>query len=259
MTSDFQLTNNLKKVFSSLDDSKGRRRSGMFVAEGTKCVVELASAFKIRYLFAKKEWLDANAGAVPLDNAIVVNGQVLREITRLNTIPPVVAFFELPQESASVEVDISNNLVLALDRVQDPGNMGTILRTCDWSGVHTVLASADSVDAFNPKVVQASMGALARVKVVYVDLPNFLRGLDSAAQVYGTFLDGENIYTEPLSSSGIVVMGNEGQGISPEVEESVTKRIFIPPHNADDAVESLNVATAAAITLSQFRARAFTK
>lgn len=145
-------------------------------------------------------------------------------------------------------------LVLALDRVQDPGNIGTILRCCDWMGVDTVIASADTVDCFNPKAVQASMGALAHVKVYYTDLAEYLGSID--APVYGTFLDGENIYREALSECGVIIMGNEGKGISHEIEKFVNRRLYIPPYPTDSVhVESLNVGMATAITLSQFRSR----
>jgi TrmH family RNA methyltransferase len=148
---------------------------------------------------------------------------------------------------------LNNSLVLALDRVQDPGNLGTIIRVADWMGVDTIIASRDTVDVFNPKVVQATMGAIARVKVHYVDLPQFLSSLTDIP-IYGTFLDGTNIYTTPLSPTGIVIMGNEGQGISPEVEKLVNAKILIPSYPPERPTsESLNVATATAITLAEFR------
>ncbi|MCM1066568.1 MAG: RNA methyltransferase [Muribaculaceae bacterium] len=254
MTSDFQLTNRLKKEFASLDDAKGRRRSGLFVAEGSKCVLELMASFTPRYIFASEAWLagrDLPAGAVVVPSA----PHTLRELTRLGTTPPVIAFFELPEPPALPSAaDCAAQLIVALDRVQDPGNLGTILRTCDWMGVHTVVASTDTVDAFNPKTVQATMGALARTRVVYTDLDAFLAGVD--APIYGTFLDGDNIYRNELSEGGVIVMGNEGSGISDAVARHIDRRLFIPPYPADaQAVESLNVATATAIVLSQFRSR----
>ena len=257
MNSDFQLTNRLKKEFASLDDAKGRRRTGMFVAEGSKCVQELSATFRARYVFAKKEWIEEHGSSIAGCEAIEVSPQIMRELTRLGTTPPVISFFELPQEPAMPGAGyLEENLVVALDRVQDPGNLGTILRTCDWLGVHTVVASPDTADAFNPKTVQATMGALARVRVIYTELDAFLATAGRSVPVYGTFLNGNNIYTEELSGNGILVMGNEGNGISAEVEKLVGKRLFIPPYK-NDAVESLNVATATAIALSEFRARSF--
>ena len=255
MNSDFQLTNRLRKEFASLDDAKGRRRSGLFVAEGTKCILELAAAFCARYVFAAPDWIAENEAAFAGATLIEAAPHTLRELTRLTTTPPAIAFFELPEANADFDARPADELVLALDRIQDPGNLGTILRTCDWMGVRTVVTSRDTVDAFNPKTVQATMGALARVKVVYADLPAWLGNLGDDVPVYGTFLDGKNIYREALGPAGVLVMGNEGRGISEAVESHVDRRLYIPPYPGDGAVESLNVATAAAIALSQFRAR----
>ncbi|MBD5234321.1 MAG: RNA methyltransferase [Bacteroidales bacterium] len=252
MNSDFQLTNRLRKEFASLDDAKGRRRAGIFPAEGTKCVLELLAAFTPRYIFSTAEWKEQYASEIGEYEVITLKNCELKELSRLSATPPVIAFFELP-EAAPVPSKkyFEENLVLALDRVQDPGNLGTILRTADWMGVHTVLASHDTVDAFNPKVVQATMGALARVNIVYTSLPEVLGGVDTP--VYGTFLDGTNIYSSPLTASGVIVMGNEGSGISAEVAACVTRRLLIPPYPGG-TVESLNVAVATAITLALFRA-----
>lgn len=259
MNSDFQLTNRLKKEFASLDDAKGRRRTGLFVAEGTKCVLELAVKFKARYVFASETWLGEYGARFHAGDLVASAPHVLRGLTRLGTTPPVVAFFELPEPSILPDNEyMASELVVALDRIQDPGNLGTILRTCDWMGVHTVLASHDTVDAFNPKTVQSTMGALARVSVVYADLDAFFASLSPEICVYGTFLDGDNIYTTSLGRAGILLMGNEGSGISAALERHVNSRLFIPPYPADaSSVESLNVATATAIALSQFRARQF--
>lgn len=259
MLSDFQLTNRLRKEFDSLDEVKGRRRSGLFVAEGTKCVLELAVAFSPRYVFARPEWFAEHCEVFADDVCVECGGMLLRELTRLGTTPAVIAFFELPEPAECPGVDYFRaNLVLALDRLQDPGNLGTIMRTCDWMGVHTILASRDTVDAFNPKTVQATMGALARVRVVYCNLDEVLASLGDTAPVYGTFLDGTNIYTSELSGNGVVVMGNEGSGIGEAVEAHVGRRLYIPPFPADaQTVESLNVGSATAIVLSAFRSREY--
>ncbi len=148
--------------------------------------------------------------------------------------------------------------MLALDRIQDPGNLGTILRTCDWMGIRTVVASVGTADVFNPKVVQASMGAIASVSVYYTDLAEWLKRLPAEVPVFGTYLDGKNIYTEPLSGKGVLVMGNEGRGISEETTQYINRKLYIPPFGVEaPASESLNVATATAIALSQFRQRQF--
>lgn len=255
-TNDFQLTNRLFKDFASLDTAKGRHRTGLFVAEGAKCVGELMNRFECEYLFVRRgSALDACCKA---RHTIEAGGDDMRRLSRLSSPPDVIAFFNIPDEEvAETKVD---SLVLALDRVQDPGNLGTILRCCDWMGVHTVVASTDTADIFNPKTVQASMGALARINVVYTDLVSFLGNLPAEMPIYGTFLDGANIYTHPLSEKGVIVMGNEGSGISAPVATMVRHRILIPSWPPEsDTVESLNVGMATAITLSQFRARQFLK
>ncbi len=252
MNSDFQLTNRLRKEFSSLDDAKGRRRAGLFPAEGTKCVLELLARFTPRYIFSTPDWKAENANKIGEYEVITLKNCELKELSRLAAVPPVIAFFELPESPSLPDKSyFAENLVLALDRVQDPGNLGTILRTADWMGVRTVLASPDTVDAFNPKVVQATMGALARVNIIYTPLPELLSGIE--APVFGTFLDGENIYAASLPENGVIIMGNEGSGISSDVAACVSHRLLIPPYPGG-TVESLNVAVATAITLSLFRA-----
>ena len=161
---------------------------------------------------------------------------------------------EIPHYDLS-KANPKKNLVLALDRVQNPGNLGTIIRLADWFGITDIVCSADSADCFNPKVIQATMGAIIRVRVHYTSLPQWLeQQKDKGVSIYGTFLDGENIYKTEKGSCGVIVMGNEGQGISPECEKSVTHRLYIPPYPADCAgSESLNVAIATAITCSEFR------
>jgi len=253
MNGDFVLTKALAKEFASLDDAKGRRRSGMFVAEGRKCVETIIrGGYKTRYIFVE------DGSGIDLEKAIVVKRGFLREITRLSATPSVIAFFELPKKEYALPSaeDLGSNFVLALDRVQDPGNMGTILRTADWMGVHTVIASRDTVDIYNPKTVQASMGAIAGVRVIYTDLAEYLGGLKSVP-IYGTFLDGVNIYTAPLASSGIIIMGNEGSGVSTEVSAYISRKLFIPAYGDGCVSESLNVSVATAIVLSQFRQRQF--
>lgn len=254
MNGDFVLTRALAKEFDSLDDAKGRRRSGMFVAEGRKCVETLLQGGYVpRYIFIEAE------ADFDFPGAYRVKRGLLRDITRLSATPQTVAFFELPEaESALPAADaLASELVLALDRVQDPGNMGTILRTADWMGVRTVVASHDTVDIFNPKTVQASMGALAAIKVIYSDLASWLESLPDRVPVYGTFLDGRNIYTEPLSAGGVVVMGNEGSGVSARVAARVSGRLYIPPFGDGCVSESLNVGIATAVVISQFRQRQF--
>ena len=253
------LTNRMKKEFGSLDDAKGRRKAGLFVAEGTKCVLELMAAFTPRHVFALPEWVSEHGAELPVPPVECGRG-VLGELTRLSTTPPVVAFFELPAQELLPEPSyFASRLTVALDCVQDPGNLGTIIRTCNWFGIDTILASRDTVDAFNPKTVQATMGALTRTRVIYTDLAAALSAMPSEVGVYGTFLDGDNIYTQPLGMPAVMIMGNEGRGISEAVARTVNRRLYIPsvPLDGSAAVESLNVATATAICLSEFAGRRY--
>lgn len=249
----FELTKARRKEIAALADAKGRSRQGAFMAEGTKCVLDTLGAFKLRLLAATEAWLAAHDVDGPV---VAVNRGMLGEMSSMSLAPDVIAVYELPDDSVFDPELPAGNLVIALDRVQDPGNLGTIIRTADWMGITTILASADTVDCFNPKVVQATMGAISRVKVIYGNLPEMLEAVGKEVPVYGTFLDGENIYRQPLSDNGVIVMGNEGSGISAEVAAAVTRRLFIPSYPPGRATsESLNVATATAITLSQFRSR----
>lgn len=252
------LTNRQIKEYASLDLAKGRRKAGIFVAEGSRCVGELLPAFKSRELYATAQWVQDHSDILP-EKFFEVSRSELRAISRLTTPQDVVCFFELPEQPVMPASDFAaSNLLLALDCIQDPGNLGTIIRTCDWMGVHHIIASTDSADAFNPKVVQATMGALARVTVHYLDLKKYLSELSANIPIYGTFLDGENIYAEKLTASGVLVMGNEGNGISSDIEALVNKKLLIPSFPpGESSVESLNVGTAAAIALSQFRCRMF--
>ena len=253
-----QLTKALRRDIASLSDIKGRRRLDAFMAEGTKCVLDTIGAFTVRHIIATPQWLAANPLPPDLD-IIEANRGEIGEMSSMALAPDVIAVYNLPEPATFHPAEATSQLVVALDRVQDPGNLGTIMRTADWMGITTVIASTDTVDCFNPKVIQATMGAISRVRVVYGDLSAMLREAAKAgAPVYGTFLDGDNIYTAPLSPAGIVVMGNEGRGISSEVAATATRRLLIPPYPAGHPTsESLNVATATSITLSQFRARQF--
>ncbi len=253
------MINALKKEISSLATAKGRRKHGAFMAEGTKCVLDTIGSFKPRYIVATGEWLEQHALPDSMQGEIITaNRGEIGQISAMSLAPDVVAVYELPQLPGFDAKAVEGKLAVALDCVQDPGNLGTIMRTADWMGVDTILASADTADCFNPKVVQATMGAISRVRVIYGELPSMLASLAEGTQVYGTFLDGENIYTAQLSDSGIVVMGNEGKGISEAVARTVTRRLLIPSFPPGRTTsESLNVATATAITLSQFRSKKF--
>lgn len=244
------LTKNEIKLIKSLSDRSARRDAGLFVVEGDKMVREvLDSALRIERLFVTERSMVRAAAAE------CISPKEMERISHLKTPSDSLALVAIPEYGFSA--DMFDGLVIALDSVQDPGNMGTIIRLADWFGVSDILCSEDTVDCYNPKVVQATMGALLRVKVHYVDLPAVLaQAASHGADVYGTFLEGDDIYKAPLASKGIVVMGNEGKGISHGVASSVSRKLFIPPYPTDRrGSESLNVATATAIICSEFRRR----
>ncbi|MCC8118928.1 MAG: RNA methyltransferase [Bacteroidales bacterium] len=241
-----ELTNNLRKTYASLAQPKGRRESGLFMAQGTKCVLDTMGHFQLEALLATNNWIEQHPGIA----ASQVTTRDLERISTLSTPPQVIAIYKIPAPAQLP--DFTSELVLALDCVQDPGNLGTIMRVCDWMGVHSILASADTADVWNPKVVQATMGAISRVRVIYTDLGQALE--KAKVPIYGTFLDGENIYKADLAAPSVIIMGNEGKGISSAIAELVTHKLTIPSYPPDTPTsESLNVAIATAITLSEFR------
>lgn len=250
-----ELTASLRKTIASLASARHRRLEGLFAAEGTKCVLDTLGAFRLRWLAATAAWFDEHPDAASRPEAVLARRPDLERMTALSTPPPVMAVYEIPRYGG-YSID-PGSLVLALDCVQDPGNLGTIVRAADWMGVDTILASADTADIFSAKAIQATMGAVSRVRVHYVSLPEALRGLPQGMPVFGTFLGGENIYAAPqLGPGGVLVLGNEGRGISPEVAAWVTRRITIPSYPPGRPTsESLNVGVAAAIAMSQFRGR----
>ena len=248
----FPLTNAERKALASLATAKGRREHGLFMAQGSKCVLDTLGHFQLHRLLATQAWINDHGH---VEDATAVRSADIERISSLSTPPDVIAIYELPAER---EPDL-DGMVIALDRVQDPGNLGTIMRAADWMGVRQIIASPDTVDCFSPKAVQATMGAISRVRVAYVPLPPLLA---AHGNVYGTFLDGDNIYTSPLPVPDhcVIVLGNEGNGISPEVAAEVNHRITIPAFPAGAVTsESLNVGMAAAITMAEFRRRLIIK
>ena len=224
----------------SLSSKKERAASGLFVAEGEKLVGEmLASEFRVRKIFRCGEEDRSEAGSVDTER---VSPKEMERISALKTPTPVLALIELPRYRLSVGTG-TDDLALALDGVQDPGNLGTIVRLADWFGIRDIVCSENTADCFGPKAVQATMGAIARVR-------------ERGTPVYGTFLEGEDIYRAGLSAGGIVVMGSEGNGISSGTARCVTRRLFIPPYpGAAPTSESLNVAMATAVVAAEFRRR----
>jgi len=240
------ISNSEIKLVKSLSNKKFRDLEGLFVVEGEKMVDEaLKSSFEVVKVFYKNEIGEEN----------------MSRISSLTTPSPVLAIVKIPNLIHQIDNRLSHGLYLALDSIRDPGNLGTILRISDWFGLAGIFASEDTVDVFNPKVVQSSMGAIFRVKFNYTSLPSFCKQvIADGGKVYGTFLDGENIYSKDLSlgvdSTSVIVIGNESKGISKEVESTVNERLYIPPYPIDDpGSESLNAAIATAITLAEFRRR----
>jgi len=231
------LTNNEIKTIRSLKDKKNRDATGLFVVEGEKMVREaLASGYSVEAIYRTED----------------IGEAAMSRISLLSSPSPVLAVVRIPEETEAVT---DNSLCLGLDSVRDPGNMGTIIRLADWFGVRSIFCTEDSVDIHNPKVVQATMGAIFRVRVTHCDLAALCRGFHrKGLPVYGTFLDGGNIYSRELRNEGIIIMGNESDGISREVAKEVDEKLFIPSFGGSLA-ESLNVAVATAVTLSEFRRR----
>ena len=251
------LSKNQIKWVHSLELKKNRRKDGLFVAEGPKVVGDLLRAgYVARAIFSTTE----------RPNAQLITDDELRKLSFLQHPQEVLAVFEIPLNSQfsipnreatilnSKFSTLNSNLSLALDGVQDPGNLGTIIRIADWFGIDTIYCSEETADVYNPKVVQATMGSLAHVHIIYIDLEAFLQSVD--CPIYGTLLDGQNIYQQQLSTEGIIVMGNEGNGISPAIRQLVTHKLLIPNYNTSgETAESLNVAIATAITCAEFRRR----
>ena len=273
------------KLVKSLQQKKYRDELGLFVAEGEKCVSELAKAFELVYLIVEDGLIVPTvlqrSGLTGEAGHLTASAIEISQMSGLRTPQGVIGVFKKPITNHQSPITDSG-LVLALDGIQDPGNLGTIIRTCDWFGVHDIVCSQDTADCYNPKVVQATMGALARVRVHYVNLPAWLQSQitnhQSQIKIYGTLLDGKDMY-EVLQSAGrpdseavlqhsgltaersfsangpaVIIMGNEGNGISPEVRKFVTHPIRIPSYPKDaETSESLNVSIATAIVLAEFR------
>lgn len=242
------------QLVRALADKRGRTEHGLFVAEGEKLIGELRTAhLRVRKIFALE-------GVFEGPEVEVVAPRDMERLSLLKTANNSLALVEIPQYDLH-PAQLKGRLTLALDDVQNPGNLGTIIRLADWFGITDIVCSEASADCFNPKVVQATMGAVVRVRVHYTDLAKLLA--EAAAQglpVYGTFLEGKNIYETGLTPAGIVVMGNEGRGITDAVARTVTQKLFIPPYPADRrGSESLNVAMATGVVCAEFRRQASAK
>ena len=247
-------SNEIKRV-KSLQQKKFRDETGLFVVEGEKMVEEaMKSPLKVNSVYRRDE----------------IGDDAMKRISSLASPSPVLAVVNKPEDisvddcRSLTELLSEGGLYLALDTIRDPGNLGTILRIADWFGIDAVFAAKDTVDVFNPKVVQSTMGAIFRVRMHYVDLPSLSdMMIDMGGRIYGTFLDGQNIYSRPLDTGvegtpSMIVIGNESEGISKAMAAKVSDRLYIPPYPADDpGSESLNAAVATAITVSEFRRRTY--
>lgn len=242
------------KLIKSLEQRKQRNLQHLFVAEGPKLVEELLATMQPYYIAALPEWWTQNRPLVKSAcEQDTITPEELQRASLLRTPQQVIALFPIPDYKFDTSI-AQHELCLALDGVQDPGNIGTILRIADWFGIHNVICSEDTVDVYNPKAVQATMGALARVKVHYTDLAALFRQCN--APIYGTLLDGDNIYEQELGRDGFIVMGNEGNGLSQTIREMVTHKLLIPNYPIGaKTTESLNVAIATSIVCSEFRRR----
>ena len=253
------ISKNKLKYIHSLEQKKNRSKEGVFVAEGSKTVNELLCAgFVPRSLIGTEQWFDSiEHNIIDETEIIIVNEEELRKASFLQHPQQVMGLFSIPNQIELPSDDYyRNNLCLVLDSVQDPGNLGTIIRISDWFGISTIICSKETVDAYSPKVVQATMGSISRVRIIYADLKTLLTTLPKDIPVYGTFLDGESIYTTSLSANGLIIMGNEGNGISASIRGLINRKLLIPPYPSHrKTAESLNVAIATAVTVAEFRRR----
>ena len=239
------ISKNKIKLIRSLETKKGREKAGLFVAEGPKVVHDL-----LHEGFVAEEILE--------------DIEDIKKVSFLQHPQPVLGVFQMSTEdkvnsndsSNTYNEQIDNQLVLALDGVQDPGNLGTIIRIADWFGIENIFCSHETADCWNPKVVQATMGSIARVKLHYLDLNKLIEHLPTSYPVYATLLDGNNIYGQPLTQHGMIVMGNEGKGISPLLRMKINRKLLIPNYPPErETAESLNVAIATSIVCAEFRRR----
>jgi len=237
------LSKNQLKLITSLQQKKYRTTHKLFIAEGTKVVNEfLNSTFELEHLFCVSD-LEFNN----IETKTQISDTELKKISTLKTPNNVLALFKIP------DVNLSKNegFIVALDEINDPGNLGTIIRLCDWFGVDQLICSKNTVDCYNTKVVQATMGSLTRVSIVYTDLEAYLKTVNLPK--YASLMNGENVYKTKLPKNAVLVMGNEANGISAEILNVLTNSVSIPRFGETQQTESLNVATATAILLSEFK------
>ena len=248
------LSKNKIKFFNSLKLRKYRNKHKLFIAEGEKIIKDfIDSGFIAQYIITVNDNFDYVSTS---DTEIIrVKEDELNKISDLKTSSDHIAVFEIPEYDINYS-NLKNELTLFCDDIQNPGNLGTIIRTADWFGIKNVICTQDTVDVYNSKVVQASMGSVGRVKVHYIDKLNFFENIPEDICIYGTFLNGENIYETSIEKKGIIIIGNEGSGITNEINKYISKRISIPNFSNDrNKAESLNASIATAIVCAEFRRR----
>lgn len=243
-----ELSKNKFGIYSSLGTAKMRRKHSLFTVEGEKSVKDTLGFFDLEAVVC----LDGHVPDFlsPSMPCYTVAESVMKKLSNLSTIPDVMAIYRLPEINSEEIPLLGDSLYMVLDGIQDPGNLGTIIRTCHWFGIFDIFASRNTVDVFNPKTVQSTMGSIAKVRVHYCDL-GLLFDKNPDLPVYGLLLDGKDIFKAELGEKGFIVMGNEGNGISTSLRKKITDPLLIPPGSSDHS-ESLNVAIAAAITMSRF-------
>jgi RNA methyltransferase, TrmH family len=238
------VSKNQIKLITGLQQKKYRKEHQLFIVEGVKGIEELLNSdYELEHLFVTHE-LFLN---VPNHKRSLISEVELKKISALTTANDCLALFKIP---ADVKIN-DEGLMVALDDIRDPGNLGTIIRLCDWFGIKQIICSEQTVDVYNPKVVQATMGSISRVNVAYLNLEEYLD--KSSKTIFGTFMEGDDIYKNELAQDGIIVLGNEANGVSKPIENHVTRKITIPRFGDLQQTESLNVATATAIVLSEFK------
>ncbi|MCG1037273.1 TrmH family RNA methyltransferase [Polaribacter sargassicola] len=238
------ISKNQLKLITSLSQKKYRQKHKLFIAEGVKVVEELLnSSFEVETLFCTEDFVSDFSK----DKISTISEIDLKKISSLKTPNKVLGLFKIPDE----ELLKDKGLVVALDAINDPGNLGTIIRLCDWFGVDELICSKDTVDCYNQKVVQASMGSLKRISIKYLDLADYLTKTNLPTFIAD--MDGENVYKSTLPKEGILIMGNEANGVSDNLKKLISNKISIPRFGITQETESLNVATATAILLSEFK------
>ncbi len=248
------ISKNKIKLINSLKLRKYRKKHALFIAEGQKIIEDLIDAGNIANCIISTKGVFSEE-ITSNSEFILSDYKEIKKLSNLKTPTNSIATFEIKANEIDYK-QIENELVIFCDNIQNPGNLGTIIRTADWFGIKNIVCTEETVDAYNPKVVQASMGAIGRVNIHYVNAKNFFNKLNKEINIYGTFLDGDNIYTSTLSKVGIIIVGNEGNGISEEIEKYVSKKIHIPNYSQSiSKSESLNASIAIAIVCAEFKRR----